>query len=64
MDDIYKNIEKYNLDKKEKILIMFDDLFADIFSNEKHNPTVNELLTTFLVFLLDNPILMYRKILS
>ena len=43
---------------------MFDDLFADIFSNEKHNPTVNELLTTFLVFLLDNPILMYRKILS
>ena len=26
MDDIYKNIEQYNPDKKHKILIIFDDM--------------------------------------
>ena len=26
MDDIYKNIEDYNLNKKQKILIVFDDI--------------------------------------
>ena len=26
MDDIYKNIEEYNLNKKRKILIIFDDI--------------------------------------
>ena len=29
MDDIYKNIEEYNPNKKHKILIVFDDLIAD-----------------------------------
>ena len=28
MDDIYKNIEKDNPDKKCKILIVFDDMIA------------------------------------
>ena len=35
MDDIYKNIEKYNANKKLKILIVFDDLIADMLSNKK-----------------------------
>ena len=35
MDDIYKNIEEYNLNKKRKILIVFDDMIADMLSNNK-----------------------------
>ena len=38
MDDIYKNIEEYNPNKKQKILIAFDDMIADILSNKKLNP--------------------------
>ena len=43
MDDIYKNIEEYNSNKKRKILIIFDDMIADMFSNKKLNPIVPEL---------------------
>ena len=43
MDDIYKNIEEYNQNKKRKILIVFDDMIADMLSNEKLNPIVTEL---------------------
>ena len=56
MDDIYKNIEEYNSDKKRKILIIFDDMIADMLSNKKRNPIVTELfirgrkLNTSLVF--------------
>ena len=34
MDDIYKNIEEYNPNKKGKILIIFYDLMADMLSNK------------------------------
>ena len=43
MDDIYKNIEEYNPNKKQKILIAFDDMIADILSNKKLNPIGKEL---------------------
>ena len=43
MDVIYKNIEEYNPDKKRKILIVFDDMIADILNNNKLNPVVTEL---------------------
>ena len=43
-DDIYKNIEEYNPHKKHKILIVFDDMIADMLSNEKLNPIVTDLL--------------------
>ena len=43
MDDIYKNIKKYNPNKKRKILIVFDDMIADMLSNKKPNPIVTEL---------------------
>ena len=43
MDDIYENIEYYNPNKERKILIVFDDVIADIFSNKKLNPIVTEL---------------------
>ena len=32
MDDIYKNIEEYNPNKKHKILIVFDEMIADMLS--------------------------------
>ena len=43
MDDIYKNIEEYNPNKKRKILIVFDDMIADMLSYKKLNPIVTEL---------------------
>ena len=44
MDDIYKIIEEHNLYKTRKILIVFDDMIADMLSNKKVNQTVTELL--------------------
>ena len=35
MDDIYKNIEEYNPNKKRKILIVFDNMIADMLTNKK-----------------------------
>ena len=32
MDDIYSNIEEYNPNKKRKILIVFEDMIADMLS--------------------------------
>ena len=43
MDDIYKNIEKYNPNKERKILVVFDDMIADMFSIKKRSPVVTEL---------------------
>ena len=57
MDDIYKNIEEYNPNKRRKLLIVFDDMTADMLSNKKLNPVVTVLfirgrkLNTFLVFI-------------
>ena len=36
MDDIYESIEKYNSNKKRKILTVFDYIIADICSNKKN----------------------------
>ena len=30
MQDVYKNIDEYNIDKDRKILIVFDDVIADM----------------------------------
>ena len=35
MDGIYENIDDYNLSRKRKILIVFDDMIADIMTNKK-----------------------------
>ena len=40
---VYKNIDNYNLNKKNKILIVFDDMIADMINNKKLNSIVNEL---------------------
>ena len=35
MNDLYENIDNYNLKRKRKILIVFDDMIADIMTNKK-----------------------------
>ena len=35
MDDVYENIDDYNPNRQIKILIVFDDMIADILSNKK-----------------------------
>ena len=57
MDNIYKSIDDCNPNKKPKILIVFDNMIADMVSNKKRNPIVTELfirgrnLNIFLVFI-------------
>ena len=43
MCDVYKNTDEYNIDKECKILIVFDNLIADIIKNKKINSIVTEL---------------------
>ena len=43
MQYIYKNIDDYNPDKENKILIIFDDMIADMIHNKKLNSIVTEL---------------------
>ena len=40
---IIENIEEYKPNNKRKILIVFDDLIADMLTNKKLNPIVTEL---------------------
>ena len=66
MDDIYKNIKEHNPNKKRKILIVFNDMIADILSNKKLNPVVTELFIrgrkpSISFFLLHNLILLFQK---
>ena len=43
MQDVYKNIDEYNPGKKRQILIVFDDMIADMINNKKLNSVVTEL---------------------
>ena len=43
MHDVYENIDDYNPDKENKILIVFDDMIADMINNKKLNSIVSEL---------------------
>ena len=43
MDDVYENIDDYNLSRKRKILVVFDDMIADIMTNQKFQATIKEL---------------------
>ena len=43
MQDVYKNIEDYNPTNERKVLIIFDDMIADMINNNKLNPIVTEL---------------------
>ena len=43
MPDVYKNTEKYNPGRKGKVLIVFNDMIADMINNKKLNSIVTEL---------------------
>ena len=43
MNDVYKNIEDYNPEKNRKVLIVFDDMIADMINNKKLDSVVTEL---------------------
>ena len=69
MDDIYKNIEEFNPNEKRKLLIVFDDMIADMLSNKKLNPKVTEFfirgrkLNIYLIFITQSYFL-FQKILD
>ena len=43
MYDVYKNINYYNPNKENKVLIVFDNMIADMIINKKLNSIVTEL---------------------
>ena len=69
MQDVYKHIEDYNPGKKRKVLIVSDDMIADMINHKKLNPIVIELFIRrknliFLLSLLPNRILKCQKMLD
>ena len=59
MYDVYKRIGDYNPDPENKILIVFDDMIADMIKNKKLNSIVTEMFIrgrtlVSLVFFLPN----------
>ena len=43
MNDVYENIDNYNPNRKRKILIVFDDMIADIMTNKKFQSIIKDL---------------------
>ena len=43
MDDVYDNIDDYNSNRRRKILIVFDNMIADIMTNRRFQAVVKEL---------------------
>ena len=43
MDDVCENIDDYNPIRKRKVLIVFDEMIADIMSNKKFQAIIKEL---------------------
>ena len=43
IQDVYNNINDYRPDKENKILIVFDDMIADMINSKKLNSIVTEL---------------------
>ena len=69
MCDVYKNIDEYNIVEERKILIVSDDMIADIIENKKLNSIVTGFfmrgrkLNIYLV-LLPNHTLKFQKMLD
>ena len=57
MDDVYNNIDDHNPRRQRKILIVFDDMIADIIANKIFQAIIKELfigcrkLNIYLVFI-------------
>ena len=41
--EVYENIDEYNTTRKEKVLIVFDDMITDIMTNKKFQAVAKEL---------------------
>ena len=69
MHDVHKNIDDYNPDEENKILIAFDDTIADMIHNKTLNSIVTDLfirgrkLNIYLVFI-TNHTLKFQKMLG
>ena len=67
-DDVYENLEDYNPTNKRKVLIVFDDMRADIEANMKLSSIVTELflrgikIKISLVFMSKSFILIFTSI--
>ena len=48
MAGVYNNTDDYNRRRKRKILIVFDDMVADIMTNEKFQAIVKELFIRYI----------------
>ena len=69
LDDVYKNIKDYNIGKKRNVLIVFDDMIADMINKKKLDSIVTNCLLEvenliFLLSLLCNRILKFQKMLD
>ena len=68
MDDIYNNINYYNPSWNRKILIVLDDMIADVMTNKKIKPINEELfirrrkLNTSLVFIAQSYFSVLKKV--
>ena len=57
-DDLYENIDDYNLSRKRKLLIAFDDMIVDITSHKNFQAIIKDLfircrkLITSLIFII------------
>ena len=66
MDDIYKNINNYNPNRKRKTLIVFVDMIVDIMANKKFQSIIKELFIRcrkiiFHLYLSLNLIFLFQK---
>ena len=69
MHDVYKNIDEYSADKERKILLVFDDMIADLINKKELNSKVTELFIRgrkkiFLLFSLHSHILRFQRMLD
>ena len=69
MRGVYKNIDEYNPDKENKILIVLDDMISDMNNNKKLDSIVTELFIrgrklNITLFLSRNHILRFKKMLD
>ena len=68
MDDVYDNINDYNLNRRRKILIIFHDMIADIMTNGRLQAIIKELfircrkLNFSLVSIIDHIFLFQRML--
>ena len=66
-DDVYENLEDYNPTKKRIVLVVFDDMIADMESNKKSSPLVSKEPYLFLLndtsLSSDNPLRLRKNLL-